>query len=63
MTQQEPAAPAASKHVSWGKRLGHWSRMAICLLTIGFVYPGAFTEEVNLAELQRKHEGDLYKKE
>ena len=55
MTQQEPAAPAASKRVSWGKRLGHWSRMAICLLTIGFVFPGAFAENVDLTELQRKN--------
>jgi len=63
MTQQESAAPAAPKDVSWRPRLAHWGRIAISLLTVGFIYPHAMNEDMDLSAIQRKSEGDLYKKE
>jgi len=35
-------------------RLGHWARRAMCILSGGFIFPHAFTEDDDIA----KHDAD-----
>ena len=43
-----------------GGTLGHILRMAVTVVTAGFVYPRSFVEGMDCTALQRETEGDLY---
>ena len=62
MTERNLAgSPAVVVDVPLARRLAHWGRMAVCVLTAGFMYPNAFVEEMDLTKIQGKTEGNLYK--
>ncbi len=62
MTEHNPAGSPAKKQISLAAWLARFGRIVICILTAGFVYPHAFVENMDLAEIQRKNEGELYNK-
>jgi len=35
-------------------RIGHWVQVAVCILSFGFIFPHAFTEDMDIAQ----HEAD-----
>ena len=52
MTQQKSAASPAPQHVaSFADRLAHWGRVALFLLTAGFMYPNVMVEGVDIDEI------------
>lgn len=63
MTQQTPAGSPASKHVPFIDRFARWGRIAVFLLTAGFMYPNVMVEGMDLTQIQAETEGDLYEKQ
>ena len=57
MTQQKSAASPAPQHVAgFADRLAHWGRVALFLLTAGFMYPNIMSEGVDIAKIDADNE-------
>jgi len=59
--QHKDAIPATTGSTR-KSRIGHWVRVAVCILSCGFIFPHAFTEDMGIAQYEADKDPKVMKK-